>query len=110
MATSRTGTTSHKQWRAAVLRRDKADGITQCPYCGTTLDYTHTRRPNSAEPDHIIPWANGGTNTLNNGRTICRKCNQKRGNTKRRRRNRNTTSANAAAMRRAQQNAASGKW
>ncbi len=29
---------------------------------------------------HITPWSLGGTNTLDNGRTICRRCNQKRGN------------------------------
>lgn len=79
MATSRTGTTSHKHWRTQILNRDRNQGITHCPLCNTPLDYTTSRQPNSAEPDHIIPHANGGTNTLENGRTICRRCNQRRG-------------------------------
>ena len=79
VATSRTGTTSHKHWRTQILNRDRNQGITHCPLCNTPLDYTTSRQPNSAEPDHIIPHANGGTNTLENGRTICRRCNQRRG-------------------------------
>lgn len=79
VATSRTGTTSHKHWRTQILNRDRNQGITHCPLCNTPLDYTTSRQPNSAEPDHIIPHAFGGTNTLENGRTICRRCNQRRG-------------------------------
>lgn len=79
VATSRTGTTSYKRWRTQILNRDRTQGVTHCPLCNTPLDYTTSRQPNSAEPDHIIPHANGGTNTLENGRTICRRCNQRRG-------------------------------
>ena len=79
VATSRTGTASHKHWRTQILNRDRNQGITHCPLCNTPLDYTTSRQPNSAEPDHIIPHVNGGTNTLENGRTICRRCNQRRG-------------------------------
>lgn len=80
MTTSRTGTASHKHFRKRVLARDRNAGVTQCPLCGTPLDYDHGRRPNSAEPDHIIPYTHGGTNDPANGRTICRQCNQARGN------------------------------
>lgn len=91
MTTSRTGTASHKRWRTQILRRDQHAGITHCPDCGTALDYEHSRQPNSAEPDHITPWARGGRNTLDNGRTICRQCNQSRGSRTRAKRHTNTT-------------------
>lgn len=80
MATSRTGTAAHKAWRRKVLRRDQSSGVTHCPLCRVELDYEVSRQPNSAEPDHIIPFANGGKDTIENGRTICRQCNQRRGN------------------------------
>jgi 5-methylcytosine-specific restriction protein A len=80
MPSSRTGLTPHLKFRRAVLRRDEANGITHCPTCGTQLDYKISRKPNSAEPDHIIPTSLGGTNDPTNGRTICRRCNQSRGN------------------------------
>lgn len=79
MASSRTGLTPHLRFRRAVLTRDRKAGITNCPLCNVTLDYMVTRQPNSAEPDHIIPIARGGTNNPTNGRTICRRCNQQRG-------------------------------
>jgi len=91
MATSRTGTTRYKHWRRGVLHRAQAEGITHCPCiapcnhhqgqpCRIRLDYNTGRRPNSAEPDHITPWANGGQETPDNGRAICRRCNQATGN------------------------------
>lgn len=80
MAASRTGLTSHLKWRKRVLAAGKNNGVTHCPICNVPLDYHVTRKPDSAEPDHIIPAANGGTNTVNNGRVICRLCNQRRGN------------------------------
>ncbi|RTE49627.1 HNH endonuclease [Actinobaculum sp. 352] len=80
MTTSRTGTTSHKKWRTHIITRDHNTGITHCPICGTQLNYTTPKQPNSAEADHIIPYSHGGQNTPENGRTICRTCNQKRGN------------------------------
>ncbi|MEW1705966.1 HNH endonuclease [Microbacterium sp. NPDC089190] len=79
MTSSRTGLTPHLNFRRNVLARDKHNGITNCPDCGVTLDYDVSRQPNSAEPDHIIPIARGGTNATSNGRTICRRCNQRRG-------------------------------
>ena len=76
MASSRTGLTPHLRFRKAVLTRDRRNGITHCPLCNVQLNYDITRQPNSAEPDHIIPIARGGTNNPRNGRTICRRCNQ----------------------------------
>ena len=79
MVTSRTGLATHLNFRRRVLARDKAAGITHCPECRVLMDYEVSRQPNSAEPDHIVPHAYGGTNDVSNGRTICRRCNQSRG-------------------------------
>lgn len=79
MVSSRTGLAPHLRFRAAVLRRDRAAGITNCPICGVLMDYDRGRQPHSAEPDHIIAIAVGGTNDPENGRTICRRCNQRKG-------------------------------
>lgn len=76
---SRTGTAQYFHWRKRVLTEGKNKGITHCPFCHCLLDYERTRRPNSAEPDHILPVRWGGKNTLDNGRVICRRCNQSRG-------------------------------
>lgn len=80
MATSRTGTGQYKRWRKAILTAGQQAGITNCPSCNQPLDYTKGRQPNSAEPDHIWPHSLGGTNTIENGRILCRTCNIKRGN------------------------------
>lgn len=80
MVSSRTGLTPHLRFRRAVLRRDQSRGVTHCPLCNVELDYKVSRTPASAEPDHIIPITKGGTNDPSNGRTICRRCNQSRGN------------------------------
>lgn len=90
MATSRTGTAPHLAFRLAVLTRGQETGTTRCPCtdphkhhtgpCNVWLDYENSRQPNSAEPDHIIPITRGGTDHPDNGRVICRRCNQARGN------------------------------
>lgn len=80
MASSRTGLTPHLEFRRKVLNRDRKRGVKRCPMCLVELDYDVSRKPNSAEPDHIIPITLGGTNNPDNGRTICRRCNQSRGN------------------------------
>jgi 5-methylcytosine-specific restriction endonuclease McrA len=41
-----------------------------CSECGTTEDLTK---------DHIWPLAKGGSNTVNNIRTLCRSCNSSKG-------------------------------
>ena len=79
MATSRTGTTKWLRLAAHAKRRARADGLTSCPLCGTTLDYDHGKQPDSAEADHVIEWANGGQDELDNIRVICRRCNQRLG-------------------------------
>ena len=79
MASSRTGTANWKRVRKQRLDHDRDAGLTKCPRCGIGLDWAYTRRPNSPEPDHIIPWAKGGPDTFENTRTICRQCNQQLG-------------------------------
>lgn len=76
---SRTGTAQYFHWRKRVLTEARNRGVTHCPFCHCLLDYERTRLPNSAEPDHILPVRWGGKNTLDNGRVICRRCNQSRG-------------------------------
>ena len=79
MTTSRTGTASHKRWRKRVLSEGEATNITHCPLCNVPLDYRIGKKPNSAEPDHILPAHYGGRNEVDNGRVLCRQCNQRRG-------------------------------
>lgn len=79
MTASRTGTTRHKKWRTRVLHLARAAGQTNCPDCGCTLAWGTTLQPASPEPDHVVPYAQGGTDTITNARVTCRQCNQKRG-------------------------------
>lgn len=79
IATSRTGTARWKGVRKQALREAQTQGVTNCPDCGGILNYEQGRLPNSAEVDHIIPHARGGTDTLENVRVCCRQCNQRRG-------------------------------
>ncbi|VXB23426.1 HNH endonuclease signature motif containing protein [Citricoccus sp. K5] len=79
MATSRTGTGTWKKVRAERLKLDYEAGVTHCPICGCWLDWENSRRPNSPEPDHIVPHSMGGQDTVDNTRTICRFDNQSRG-------------------------------
>lgn len=84
MATSRTGTAKYKAWRKQVIRTARINNITHCPIktCRVELDYSNSKRPNSAEADHITPWANGGRETPDNGQVLCRRCNQSLGDKK----------------------------
>ncbi|WP_081581446.1 HNH endonuclease [Timonella senegalensis] len=79
MATSRTGTTKWLKLRQQALRQAQRNNQTRCLECNIELNYQQGLQPNSAEPDHKIEWAKGGTDTLDNLRIICRRCNQKRG-------------------------------
>ena len=79
MATSRTGTAKWKRIRTQALRHAHNTGVTHCSLCRTPLDWTRSKTPASPEPDHIIEHTNGGTDTLDNLRIICRQCNQRRG-------------------------------
>lgn len=79
MAGSRTGTTRWLTVRGQALRRGRREGQDRCPFCGVFLDYDVSRKPNSAEPDHIVSYTAGGTDTLDNLQIICRRCNQSKG-------------------------------
>lgn len=80
IATSRTGTAKWKRVRAQAIKQAIDNGVHNCTICGVGLDYEYSRRPNSAEVDHVIPYSKGGTDTLGNTTVICRWCNQRKGN------------------------------
>lgn len=80
MTTSRTGTAQWKRVRKAALKRAQAEGITSCPWCGVLLNYDQGLLPNSAEPDHVVAWAHGGEDSVDNTSVCCRRCNQSKGN------------------------------
>lgn len=65
---SRTATAEHKAWRKQVLARAK--GV--CQIHGTTCTYRAT------EADHILPVAEGGTTTLDNGQAACPPCHRRK--------------------------------
>ena len=75
----RTASGQHRRWRRRVLAAEQARGVVNCPICGVALDYEHSMRPNSAEPDHVVAFKFGGGYELSNGRALCRRCNQRRG-------------------------------
>lgn len=79
MVSSRTGTS---KW-LRIARKAKAQaleaGLYTCPLCGVALDWVRSCQPNSPEVDHVIPYAEGGTDSLENVRVICRLCNQRLG-------------------------------
>lgn len=79
MATSRTGTTRHLKNVAAIRAAAIQAGITNCPLCQIPLDYERPRLPNSAEVDHKIPVARGGSDERENLWVICRGCNGRKG-------------------------------
>ena len=85
MATSRTGTAKWLRIRRQAIEQAIENNIFNCPTCGVGLDYEHSRQPNSAEVDHILPHSLGGEDSLANTQIICRWCNQRKGNGTRRR-------------------------
>ena len=80
IVTSRTGTAKWRRVRRTVLAQAFSEGRTQCPYCGTQMDFERSGYPNSAEVDHIIPHSLGGEDSVENSVAACRWCNQSRGN------------------------------
>ena len=81
MATSRTGTAKWVRVRDEARKIAFDQGLARCPEpgCRVWLDWEYSRRPNSAEVDHIVPHSQGGTDTIENARVICRRCNQSLG-------------------------------
>jgi hypothetical protein len=53
--------------RWLVLRRDRC----KCVFCG---------KDGRLQVDHIVPWSAGGTDHIDNLRTLCEDCNQDRSN------------------------------
>lgn len=53
--------------RILVLKRDRF----RCKFCGSNY---------RLEVDHIIPWSAGGTDDMDNLRTLCHRCNTERSN------------------------------
>jgi hypothetical protein len=70
-AVLRTSETEERQLtegrRYLVLRRDRF----HCVFCGSG---------GRLEADHIIPWSAGGSDEMDNLRTLCHACNQERSN------------------------------
>src|SRR5699024_7244100 len=85
MATSRTGTAKWLRIRRQAIKQAIENNIFNCPTCGVGLDYEHSRQPNSAEVDHIIPHSHGGEDSLANTQIVLRLCNQSKGNAAQRR-------------------------
>jgi 5-methylcytosine-specific restriction endonuclease McrA len=79
VVTSRTGTGVWKRIREQAIRRAKRDGVTRCRHCQVLLDYEVSFTPASAEVDHLIPYAAGGKDHINNVEVICRACNGSKG-------------------------------
>lgn len=64
---SRTSSSAHKAWAAAVMRRDRGLCHIRGPRC------THV----AAEADHILPVARGGDPLdIANGQAVCHTCHQ----------------------------------
>ena len=78
MATSRTGTGKWKRLRKQVIEEAIQREQFNCLDCGTHMDYERSGQPDSAEVDHIVPYALGGKDVKDNCRVICRHCNQTR--------------------------------
>lgn len=64
--TTRTGTAAHRRWAAAVHRRYGY----RCVDCG----YQGAKGAGDVEADHEVPVAEGGSETVANGRTRCIPC------------------------------------
>ena len=76
---NRTSTPAWKRTRARRRQLAQEAGQTRCPDCNVLLDWEISQMPNSAEVDHIIPHAQGGSSHIDNTRICCRKCNQSKG-------------------------------
>ena len=79
MATNRTGTAQWKRIRKAAIARAIREDLDQCPSCGTQLDLRGTGEGAPVDVDHIIPYAHGGQDTLENVVAMCSRCNRSKG-------------------------------
>ncbi|WP_431603527.1 HNH endonuclease [Bowdeniella massiliensis] len=79
MASSRTGTSTWIKVSKQALRLARTQGLIRCPICGVELNWSQSRTPSSPEADHLVPYALGGSDTLDNLQVICRRCNQSKG-------------------------------
>ena len=86
MATNRTATAKWKNIVKQVRANAIDQGQTRCPRCRVGLDWEYSLRPNSAEVDHVVPHSQGGADSIENTRILCRKCNQELGGMLNRRR------------------------
>lgn len=85
MVRSRTSTASWKAIRRKMIRRAREADLVACPLCQRVLDYDSYQQPDSAEVDHVVSVAQGGTDELSNLTVICRRCNQSKGDGSRQR-------------------------
>lgn len=76
---SRTATAKWKRIVKRVRANALDQGLIKCPRCRVGLDWEYSLRPNSAEVDHIVPHGQGGPDSVENCRILCRKCNQELG-------------------------------
>ncbi|WP_079596606.1 HNH endonuclease [Arthrobacter sp. P2b] len=84
MATSPTGTSQYKKARKRRLHQARAQGTERCPCCKVKLDYDVSLKSNNAETDHVIAYARGGQDHVDNLAACCRGCNQSKGDRPRR--------------------------
>jgi len=84
----RAGKDFTKKGKETVIEqnKDQNKGQTRCSNCGTeTVPGQQSRKgvskpANETQVDHIIPKSRGGQGRPDNGRVLCRKCNQEKSN------------------------------
>lgn len=79
MTTSRTGTSLWKAIRRKAISRAIREGRDRCPSCGAQLDLHGTGDGAKVEVDHVIPFANGGADSIENTAVMCQTCNRRKG-------------------------------
>lgn len=64
------------QVKDSIRQSDYNKEVNSCPNCGKSMNPLD---PSSSHVDHIFPKTSGGTNTPNNGQTLCPSCNMSKG-------------------------------